>query len=453
MNAAPTPGQPRLLRLLNDRTALDLLLELGPLSRVQICELTGLSKPTASRLLARLEEGGLVCAVGTSSGGPGRNAVLYAVNGPAAHVGAVNVTTRSLTARIADLAGVVLAEEVLAVRPGDDRSPAGLVGRALDQAARASGVAVDQLDSVAISVPGVYDAEGDRVTLAGSVVGWGTPSALAPVRARLAPATVLVENDVNLAAVAERAHGVARTVDSFAVLWVSAGLGLAIDLGGRLYRGATGGAGEIGYMPVLGDPADRRPRDFQDLVGGVAVRALAREYGITARTAAQAVEKACAAMTAAAAATTAATTTPTATTATPRVAATATRTAASAATSPATGATTSAAAAAAVSELGAASEAFIDELANRLASGLAVISSVLDPHLIVLSGDTCAAGGQQLARRVQRALRRISKLHPALMVSGVNGNPAVVGATELALQHTRDALFAASAAETVGNVR
>ena len=83
MAAPPTPGQPRLLRLLNDRSALDLLLELGPLSRVQICDLTGLSKPTASRLLARLEQAGLVSAVGTSSGGPGRNAVLYAVHGPA----------------------------------------------------------------------------------------------------------------------------------------------------------------------------------------------------------------------------------------------------------------------------------------------------------------------------------------------------------------------------------
>src|SRR4029453_8207645 len=105
MTAPPTPGQPRLLRLLNDRTALDLLLELGPLSRVQICDLTGLSKPTASKLLSRLEEAGLVRPVGTSSGGPGRNAVLYAVDGSVAQVGAVDVRPRRITARITDLAG------------------------------------------------------------------------------------------------------------------------------------------------------------------------------------------------------------------------------------------------------------------------------------------------------------------------------------------------------------
>src|SRR5690242_8517941 len=121
MTAPPTPGQPRLLRLLNDRTALDLLLELGPLSRVQICELTGLSKPTASRLLARLEDAGLVSAVGTSSGGPGRNAVLYAVHGPAAHVAAVDVSRLRITAQIADLAGVIRGQATIPIRSSDDR--------------------------------------------------------------------------------------------------------------------------------------------------------------------------------------------------------------------------------------------------------------------------------------------------------------------------------------------
>ncbi|HST80292.1 MAG TPA: ROK family transcriptional regulator [Kineosporiaceae bacterium] len=398
MAAPPTPGQPRLLRLINDRTALDLLLELGPLSRVQICDLTGLSKPTASRLLARLEEAGLVRAVGTSSGGPGRNAVLYAVHGPAAHVAAVNVTRLRITAQIADLTGAVLAEANLPIRSSDHRAPASLVQHALTTAGDSCGVPLNQLHSVTLSVPGAYDVDEDRVTLVEGLLGWGAPGALVAVRAALAPATVLVENDVNLAAVAERRHGVGGSTDSFAVLWVSTGLGLAIDLGGRLHRGATGGAGEIGYMQLLSEAPDRPPIRFQDMVGAPAVRALARKHGIPGRSAPQIVEKACA-----------------------------------------------------TSDT--ASSAFLDELASRLASGLAVITSVLDPHLIVLSGDTCAAGGQTLARRVQRALRRVSKLRPALMVSGVHGNPALVGALELSLHHTRDALFRATAAEPVGNVR
>ena len=396
---APMPGQPRLLRLLNDRTALDLLLELGPLSRVQICELTGLSKPTASTLLARLEDAGLVRAVGTSSGGPGRNAVLYAVHGGAGYVGAVNVERRSTAiARIADLTGKVLGETSVSLQPGDERAPAALVLRALTAVSQGCGVPIGRLDSVTISVPGVYDPVGERIVLVGGLPEWTTTSALVPLREALAPATVLVENDVNLAALAERAQGVARTAMSFAVLWVSNGLGLAIVLGGKIHRGANGGAGEIGYMPVLGGPVDQRPTDFQDLVGAPAVRALAREYGIIARSGRQAVARACAA------------TDPQA-------------------------------------------EAFLDALATRLASGLAVVASVLGPQLVVLSGDTFAAGGPVLTRRVERALRRVSKLRPSIVLSGVDGNPALVGAMELSLQHTRDALFQASAAPPVGNVR
>ena len=66
------PGTPSLLRGINDRAALDLLLEHGPLSRSQLGELTGLSKPTAAQLLTRLAEAGLVITSGNTHGGPGR---------------------------------------------------------------------------------------------------------------------------------------------------------------------------------------------------------------------------------------------------------------------------------------------------------------------------------------------------------------------------------------------
>lgn len=70
--AGNTPGTPSVLRAMNDRAALDLLLEHGPLSRTRIGKLTGLSKPTASQLLARLEAAGLVVATGTAAAAPDR---------------------------------------------------------------------------------------------------------------------------------------------------------------------------------------------------------------------------------------------------------------------------------------------------------------------------------------------------------------------------------------------
>ena len=94
MGSTRLPGTPRLLRALNDRAALELLLARGPLTRAQLGELTGLSKVTASQLVERLEERGLVTRVGEQAGGRGPNAQLYAVTPGSAHVVGVDVGRR-----------------------------------------------------------------------------------------------------------------------------------------------------------------------------------------------------------------------------------------------------------------------------------------------------------------------------------------------------------------------
>ena len=81
------------------------------------------------------------------------------------------------------------------------------------------------------------------------------------------------ENDVNLAAVAEREVGRAVGVDNFVLLWAEEGLGAAIVIDGRLHRGATGGAGEVGFLPLPGTPLVRQvgrsnTGSFQELAGG-----------------------------------------------------------------------------------------------------------------------------------------------------------------------------------------
>src|SRR5258707_9668228 len=91
MSSTRLPGTPRLLRAINDRAALELLLERGPLTRAQLGELTGLSKVTASQLVERLEERGLVSRVGEQAGGRGTNPPLYAVGPPSAFFLGVDV--------------------------------------------------------------------------------------------------------------------------------------------------------------------------------------------------------------------------------------------------------------------------------------------------------------------------------------------------------------------------
>ena len=91
------------------------------------------------------------------------------------------------------------------------------------------------------------------MALTGGLPGWDQPEALAGLRAAFGPA-LAIENDVDAAALAERALGVGQEADSFAFVHVGTGIGMGLVLGGRLHRGVHGVAGEIAFLPLGGDP-------------------------------------------------------------------------------------------------------------------------------------------------------------------------------------------------------
>lgn len=390
---ASRPGTPRLLRELNDRSALDLLVSSGPLTRTQIGERTGLSKVTASQLLARLEDRGLVTVVGEQAGGRGPNAALYAVVPSSAYVAGLDVGPKSVTAGIADITGHIAAE--VTVEPGSDA--VSLVHNAVVKACRSAKVPLAKLNALVIGTPGVVDPRTGDVEFIYDLPHWHAGILEALRRDLRIP--VMIENDVNLGALAEKECGAARDVDDFALLWADRGLGLAVVLGGRLHRGFSGGAGEIGYLPVPGAPLPEKDTEsvtwgMPALAGGLgalagadAVRSLARSHGFDEPTAVECV-----------------------------------RAAASA---------------------GASGGPFLDELATRLAYGVASVTIVLDPELVLISGALAHAGGERLVSRIQEAVGRICPTRPRVALSEVTGNPVLRGALFVALDRARDEVFSA----------
>src|SRR4051794_12301107 len=268
---------PRTVRAINDRVTLELLLHHGELTRTQLAALTGLSKPTATQLLQRLAESGLIVSRGTTSGAPGPNAQLYGLNERAGHVAAVDVDEHRVSVAVADLAGRVVGEVSTVVDYTTAEDPLPSVRQALADACRRGGVRLRDVDQVVLGIPAAYDAAADRLTFADHIPGWAQPLTMGRLRTAL-HGDLLIKNDVELAAVWERGHGAARDTPSFALFWAGTGLGMAVDMGGSVYTGATGGAGEIGYMRLgLRDPATGElPPTLDDLLGGVAVARLAR---------------------------------------------------------------------------------------------------------------------------------------------------------------------------------
>jgi predicted NBD/HSP70 family sugar kinase len=282
-------GSAKLLRVLNESAALGHLLDNGRLTRNGLRELTGLSKPTTSEVLRRLTQAGLAIISGYTSGGPGPNAEIYTANPEAAYAVAVSVreTTAGGRATLAvassDLTGTIRSRAEIRADLAGGRAATAIATAVTGQCAEA-GLDRDRLRHVQLGVPGSYDPRTDTIHHV-DVPGLARPGLVGELRERLGTA-VGVDNDVNLAAVAERRRGVAGTTESFVLLWFGEGLGLAIDLGGRLLHGARGGAGEIGYIPLGVGP---RGGDLQRAAGGRAVVALARAHGVPARTPGEAV--------------------------------------------------------------------------------------------------------------------------------------------------------------------
>ncbi|HEV2255912.1 MAG TPA: ROK family transcriptional regulator [Streptosporangiaceae bacterium] len=385
------PGTPSLLRELNDRAALDLLLRRGTLTRSQISEYTGVSKVTVSQVLARLEERGLVTVVGEQAGNRGPNAALYSVVPSSAYVAGLYMDLDLVSAAVADVTGRRVAE--VSVNPNGADDPTELVRWVIERACASAGVDLARLSALVIGSPGVVDPRTGDPQLAVNLPAWheGALDALRDVLHK----PVVIENDVNLAAMAERAAGAATGADDFVLVWLDVGLGLATMLDGRLHRGTAGAAGEIGYLPVHGAPLHtdiRHPASggFQSLAGGAAVRALAARHGFAGPTAAEALQ-------------------------------------------------------AAVSSESAESAAFLDELAQRVAVGVASVCVVLDPGLVVLGGEVGRAGGTALAARVSACVAAIWPSHPRVVPTGVPDEPVLRGAMLAAVDQARAALLASVA--------
>jgi predicted NBD/HSP70 family sugar kinase len=280
-------GQPRLLRAINEQALLKALRRSGQLTRAEMAELSGLSKPTVGAALVHLEGDNLVQVVGRRTGGRGPSALVYELRPDAGFVLALDVGSEFVRGGIADLSGVIRARGHRGVHAASGHARmSGLVDLASELVAQA-GIGLSSIVQTIVGSPGVHDPVHDVLTVARGLPGWERPGVLADLRRSFGAATLL-QNDVNLAALAERDHGQGRGVDAFAFVSVGTGVGMGLVLSGRLHTGAHGTAGEIAYLPIATDGSvdlrDARRRGALEAAASAAgvVRA-ARERGMTGR--------------------------------------------------------------------------------------------------------------------------------------------------------------------------
>ncbi|HWG64821.1 MAG TPA: ROK family protein [Streptosporangiaceae bacterium] len=367
-------ARPQLIRELNEQLLLGHIREIGPCSRAELARLSGLSKPTVSLALATLERAGLIRVAGQRTGLPGRSARLYEVRPKAGHVLGLDIGHKYVRGALADLAGGVLARSSARSRASSVSGRVAELIALADALCAEAGVQRSDVTQTVIGSPGVYDPRRNSMALTGGLPGWDRPGVLADLRAAFGQSLV-VENDVDAAALAERAQGHGREADSFAFVSVGSGIGLGLVVGGRLHRGMHGVAGEIAFLPLTGgqgaDAEDARRRgSLEAAASAAAVVRAGRKAGmrgqVSARrvfTAAQAGDERAAAVVA-------------------------------------------------------------DEV-RLLARVLCCIVTIVDPALIVLGGGIGQAPG--FADAVRAELERLAPVMPEVRVSALGSNAVVDG--------------------------
>ena len=412
--AAASPG---VMRRMNSALILDVIRGGGPLSRADIARATGLSKPTVNEVVELLLDGPYVeeaAADGSSERTrrrrPGPRARLLRFRADVGHVLGIDVGAAKAVVEVADLSGRVLASER---RPVSDKARAGHAAllrevlAATRAALRAAGVDSGSLRAAGVGTPGVVAPDSGRITLAPQLAGW-EGLALGGELEREIGCPVAVDNETNLSLLAEAAGGVARGLRDVLYVQVGVGIGAAVLIGGELYRGAHGAAGEIGYLPADEeiDAPEFGSGRFEWAAGGRAytrlgARAAATPRGGVLRELAGGDPE--------------------------RV--TAEHVFAGAAGGDAAATT------------------IVEALAGRLGGGIATVATVLDPELVVLGGGVANAG-PALLEPVRRHVRMHTPIPPRVELSALGDESVAVGAVRLALNEADARLFVFDAVAT-----
>jgi predicted NBD/HSP70 family sugar kinase len=382
-----------MLRELGEQAVLEVIFSRGSITRPQIAAATGLSKPTVSAAVSRLEQSGLVRAAGPQVGQRGRQPIAYTVSARAGFVIGADIGGTNLRVAAADLFGELICDRRRPTSTDGSRTIGAQLLEMITEATDAASAAHGAPLAIGVASPGVIDHASGRVTsLAYNIVPEGRFDPIAAIRRRF-DLPVIVENNVNLAAVGEKWFGLARGVSTMVFISAGAGIGLGIIVGDELLRGAHGAAGEIAYLPLAADPFDPRHRlhgGLEDEIGAAAVvasfNARQSDTDLRAATAQEVFEAAAAG----------------------NVIAT----------------------------------EVVDHVAARLGAAVGTVCAILDPELVVLGGGIGA--NPLLLRPVRGAAAALVPITARIEPSQLGDRAALHGAVAVALQEARTRLLSAA---------
>lgn len=390
----PSGTTPQMMRALNHRIVFRCIQACGKVSRADLARRIGLSKPTISLVVGDLQRAGLVRVAGHRlPTGLGKSSLLFEPDPTAGYVLGIGVGRHWVRTGIADFSGDLLARHDVPNHSGGTAGLVSLVSSAVAHVQASAGLTQERIVATVLGGPGVLDYRTRRFVYAPNLPGWSRPGVLDALEASM-KREIYFDNDVALATIAEAALGAGRGFTTFVYLWIGTGVGARLWLHGQLYRGATGTAGEIGFLPLSpstgmdNTPAlaveRRHGRTERNVTAGAMLRS-ARRFGI--RNCDEATE---------------------------------------------------------LFEMAGAGEPrairVIEQEGRRVAHLLAAIVALLDPGLVLFGGSIGHHLGQ-MADVLNRELRQLSPLRPHIATARFADDAVLLGAVTAALGRAREQVF------------
>ena len=250
------PGSQTSLREANRARIIDAVQQRGAITQVELVGVTGLSAATISNIVKELTAAGVLNTAPTSRSG--RRAQMVSLARNLGLVAGVHFAERSLRAVLADVTQRVVAEQRLPLPP-DHRADSGLdrVALLIEEMVDSLGASMTEVLAVGVGIPAPVDATSGMVSASGVLRGWDWVPVPQVLGERLG-VPVRVENDANLGALAEHRIGAAIGTRNLVYLRASYGIGLGLVVDGRLVHGRSGAAGELGHVVVDPDGAPCR---------------------------------------------------------------------------------------------------------------------------------------------------------------------------------------------------
>lgn len=239
-------GKPETIREMNETLILETLRKKGPMSRANLKKALNLSFPTISANVKNLIDSNWIIETEKDENAMGRKATLLAYNAKKGYVVGIDVGRSHITTLLTDLTG---KEVATCLKKGAWRYGKDVISDVISsvyEVIETTGIRQQDILCMAIGVPGIYDNKKEVNRLAPFIEGWETVK-LDKIVSDTFKIPVMIDNSVNFGAIEEKWHGAAQGFSNILYLSFGIGIGGALILNGKLFRGTHGAAGEIGY--------------------------------------------------------------------------------------------------------------------------------------------------------------------------------------------------------------